>query len=46
MNSYTYTNLQWLSTDTGYNLEDLPEAIDDWDGWNERVRELHAVSLT
>ena len=27
---------------TGCNLEDLPEAMDDRDGWQERVREICA----
>ena len=28
------------------NLEDLPEAIDDRDGWREKVREIRAVRTT
>ena len=31
------TYLQQLSVDTGYSLEDLLVAIDDRDGWRERV---------
>ena len=31
---------------TRCNLEDLPEAMDDKDGWWERVRELRVVSAT
>ena len=33
------TYLQQLCTDTGYGLEDLPEAMDDRDGLRERERE-------
>ena len=32
--------IQQLCTDTGYSLEDLPGAVDDRDGWRERVREI------
>ena len=28
--------------DTGCSLKDLPEAMDDWEGWRERVREIPA----
>ena len=37
------TNLQLLCADTGCSLEDLPEAMDDRDGWRERAREIRAV---
>ena len=30
--------------DTRYNLEDLPVAMDDKDGWWERVSKLHAAN--
>ena len=33
-------------TDTGYNLEDLPGAMDNRDEWRGRVREIRAVSVT
>ena len=33
---------QQLCTDIGWNIEDLPGAIDDRDEWRERVREIHA----
>ena len=33
-----------LCTNTGCSLEDLPKAMDDWDEWQERVRELRASS--
>ena len=38
----TYTNQPLC--DTGYSLESLPGAINDRDGWRERVREIHAGS--
>ena len=38
--------LQILSTDTGYSLENLPEAIDDKDEWQERVWEIYASRMT
>ena len=34
------TYLQQLCTDTGYSLEELSEAMDDRDGWQDREREL------
>ena len=40
------TYLDQLSADTGYNLEDLPGAIDDGDGWAESVQETHSISST
>ena len=36
----TYT--QQLCEDTGCSLEDLPEAIEDWEKWRERVRYIRA----
>ena len=41
-----WTCLHLLYADTGYSLEDLLGAIDDRDGWRERAREIHAVSMT
>ena len=38
--------MEQLSADTGCDLEDLPGAMDDKDGWWERVREIRASSLT
>ena len=32
--------IRQISTDTEYSLEDLPGAMDDRDGWQERVREI------
>ena len=42
----TRTYLQKLCTDTGYRLDNLPEAMDDRDEWRERVREILAGSAT
>ena len=38
--------IQLVCADTGCSLEDLPEAMDDREGWPERVREIHAGSAT
>ena len=38
----TRTYIQKLCADTGCTLEDLPEAMDDREGWWESVREIHA----
>ena len=38
--------IQQLCADTGCSTEDLLEAIDDRDGWRERVRVIHADSVT
>ena len=32
--------------DSECSLEGLPRAMDDRDGWRERIREIHAVSMT
>ena len=42
------TYLQWLYTDIGCSLEDLPEAVNDRDEWpeRERVREICSCSTT
>ena len=40
------TYIQQLCADTGCSLEDLPRAIDHRNGWQERVRETHAGSVT
>ena len=34
------TYIQELCADTGCNLEDLPEAMDDRKGWRQRIREI------
>ena len=33
-------------TDTGCSLQDLPEAMDNREGWWERVRVIHADGAT
>ena len=38
--------IQQLCADTGYSLGDLLRAIDDSEGWRERIREIHAGSAT
>ena len=40
------TYIQQLCTNTGCSLEDLPGAMDNRDGWWERVREIRAGSAT
>ena len=40
------TYLQQLCADMGCSLEDLPGAMDNRDEWWERVREIHASSMT
>ena len=39
------TYIQQLSADTGCSPEDLPEAMDDREGWRERVREIRADGM-
>ena len=38
--------IQQLCADTGCSLEDLPGAMDDKDGWQERVKEIRAGGVT
>ena len=40
------TYIQRLCADTGCNPEDLPEAMNDWEGWRERVRDIRADGVT
>ena len=40
------TYIQQLCKDTGCSTEDLPKAINDWEGWRERVRDICAVGTT
>ena len=40
------TYIQQLCTDTRCSPEDLPEVMDDWKGWWERVRDICANSAT
>ena len=38
--------IQQLCADTGCDLEDLPEAMDDGEGWRQRVRDIYADGTT
>ena len=38
--------IRQLCADTGCNLEDLPGAMDDRDGWRKRVRKIRAGGAT
>ena len=40
------TYIQQLCKDMGCSLEDLPEAMNDWEKWRERVRDIRASSAT
>ena len=40
------TLLQQLCANTERSLKDLPEAMDDREGWWERVRDIHADGAT
>ena len=40
------TFVQQLCIDTGCDPEDLPEAMNDKDGWRERVRDIRAAGTT
>ena len=40
------TYIQQLCADTGCNPEDLPGAMDDKEGWQERVRNIRADGAT
>ena len=40
------TYIQQLCADTGCSPEDLPEAMDEREGWWERVRDIRADSVT
>ena len=40
------TYIQQLYADTGCSPEDLPEAMDNREGWRERVRNISADSMT
>ena len=40
------TYMQQLCEDTGCNLEDLPEAMNDREKWRERVRDIRAGGAT
>ena len=40
------TYIQQLCEDTGCSPEDLPEAMNDREKWRERVKDIHATSMT
>ena len=40
------TYIQQLCADTECSPEDLPETMDDRDGWRERVKDIHADGAT
>ena len=40
------TYIQQLCEDTGCNPEDLPGAMNDWEKWRERVRDIRAGGTT
>ena len=40
------TYIQQLCEDTGCSPEDMPEAMNDWEKWRERVRDIRASSKT
>ena len=40
------TYIQQFCTDTRCSLEDLPQVMDDREGWQERVREIHTGGTT
>ena len=40
------TYIQQLCEDTGYSPEDLSEAMNDWEEWWERVRDIRAGGTT
>ena len=42
----TRTYIQQLCVDTGCSPEDLLEAMDNREGWQERVRDIHADGMT
>ena len=41
-----WTSIQQLCADMGCSPEDLPEAMNDWEKWRERVRDTHACGMT
>ena len=40
------TYILQLCEDTGCGPEDLPEAMNDWEKWRERVRDIHVCGTT
>ena len=41
-----WTYIQQLCEDPGCSPEDLPEAMNDWEEWRERVRDIRASGTT
>ena len=41
-----YTYIHPISTDTGYNFEDIPRAMTDRDRLSERVKGISAIITT
>ena len=41
-----WTYIQQLWEDTGWGPEDLPEAMNNWEKWRERVRDIRASGTT
>ena len=39
------TYMQQHCEDTGHSSEDMPEAMNDREGWRERVRDIHADGM-
>ena len=44
--TYIHTYIHQLCEDTGCSLEDLPEGMNDWEKWRERVRDIRASGTT
>ncbi len=40
------TYIQQLCEDTGCSPENLPEAMNHWEKWRERVRDIRASGMT
>ena len=41
-----WTYIQQVCANMGWIPEDLPEAMDNWEGWRERVRDILADGVT
>ena len=44
--TYMHTYIQQLCEDPGCSPEDPPEAMNDWEKWRERVRDIRASGTT
>ena len=42
----SYVRIQQLCEDTGCSPEDPPQAMNDWEKWRDRVRDIRASSMT